>query len=171
MNYYPIQKFIKDSKELQSFLDKHSELSMIIDVNNHYKKILLLSCASFYEMQIISLLKKFFDSNSHDPRIVSFVTKKALDRQYHTLFDWDKKNINRFLGFFGEEFKNNVSKKIKEDTELTLQMESFIQIGAERNRMVHENFLECLLDKTIEEIETLHNQASKFIEYLEKIIA
>jgi hypothetical protein len=34
--------------------------------------------------------------------------------------------------------------------------------------MVHENFMEYRLEKTFEEIATLHNSAIKLIEYLEK---
>ena len=53
----PIQKFIQDYKELNDFLMSKGQFSSSVDVNEHYRKILLLSCASYYETQIIDILK------------------------------------------------------------------------------------------------------------------
>lgn len=53
-----------------------------------------------------------------DKRIVHLVKSKAVERQYHTLFDWDSGNTNKFWKFFGEETKNDVRIKIKNDEQL-----------------------------------------------------
>jgi len=163
----PIQKFIEDYKNLNNFLISNGQISSSVDINEHYRKILLLSCASYYETQIIDILKAFVKLNSNDDRIFSFMNNKAIQRQYYTYFDWDQtNNINKFLGMFGEEFKTTISNEIKSNNDLALQVKAFLEIGSERNKMVHRNFLEYKLDKTFDEITELHNKAQLFIEYI-----
>jgi len=167
----PIQKFIEDYKKLNNFLISNGQISSLVDINEHYRKILLLSCASYYETQINDILKAFVKLNSNDDRIFFFMNNKAIQRQYYTYFDWDQtNNINRFLGMFGEEFKATISNEIKSNNDLTSQVNAFLEIGAERNKMVHKNFLEYKLDKTFDEITALHNKAQLFIEYIRKIL-
>ena len=144
---------------------------MAININEHFRKVLLLSCASYFESQITGTIIEFVESNSRDARICCFLKNKALKRQYHTLFNWEANNINAFLGLFGEDFKDKISKEIKDNSELSQQAKDFLIIGNERNKMVHENFLEYKLDKTFEEIVVLHNSAMKFIEYIKDIFS
>lgn len=164
----PIQTLIDDYYELNDFLVKKKQISQSIQINEHYKKILLLSCASYYEKQIIEIIKSFVESNTRDERIISFVSNKAIKRQYHTYFQWEQtNNINNFLGLFGLEFKEKVSEEIKSSEDLSRQVKAFLEIGAERNRMVHQNFLEYHLEKTFDEIVRLHEDAICFINYIE----
>lgn len=166
----PIQSFIEDYEELKNTLTDAGEISLAVTVNEHYRKVLLLSCASFYETEIVDVIRTFVMNNSTDNRVFEFLNKKAIYRQYHTYFDWKQtNNINQFLGCFGEEFKIKISTDIKNNEELSMQVKAFLTIGAERNKMVHENFLEYKLEKTFEEIIELHNQAEKFIQYLREI--
>lgn len=163
----PIQTFIDDYNELHSFLFDNGKISESITISDHYRKILLLSCASYYEAKIIEIIKTFIENKASDDRITSFVTAKAIERQYHTYFDWDSSNINRFLSMFGSDFKEQVSAEIKANKKLEEQVKAFISIGAERNKMVHNNFLEYTLNKTFDEIIELYDKANLFISYLE----
>ena len=166
----PIQKLIEDYKDLQNILVGNGEISSSIIVNEHYRKIFLLSCASFYETEILEIIRRFVIKNSKDNRVFEFLNKKAIQRQYHTYFNWDQtNNINQFLSCFGEKFKNKISDEIKKDENLARYVKSFLIIGSERNKMVHGNFLEYKLEKTFEEIISLYNDANQFIEYLKKI--
>lgn len=163
----PIQKLIDNYYELYDLLVKQGEISQSIQVNEHYRKILLLSCASYYEKQITQIIKDFVMLKTEDERIISFVNNKAINRQYHTYFQWDQaNNINQFLGLFGAEFKKTISEEIKSSDELSKQISSFLEIGAERNKMVHQNFLEYQLEKTFDEIVKLHKEALNFINYI-----
>ena len=165
----PIDKLILDYNELTKFLLESGQLSESINVKDHYRKILLLSCASYYETRIVSVVKNFVKQKSSDEKLCEFVSNKAINRQYHTYFNWkEKNNINNFLGLFGDNFKNKVSTEIRQDESLESNVTAFLIIGAERNSIVHENFLEYNLEKTFEEIVELHNKAIRFIEYLEK---
>lgn len=163
----PIQCFIDNYFETQGFLLKNGQVSQAVDINEHYKKILLLSCASYYEKQITGVIKYFVETKTSDVRIISFLDNKAIQRQYHTYFNWDQSNnINNFLGLFGPEFKETVSKEIKENDSLSKQVKAFLEIGAERNKMVHQNFLEYNLEKTFPEIVALHKEALGFVEFI-----
>lgn len=164
----PIQKFKDEYKYIQKYLIDNGQISMSVSVSNHYRKIFLLSCASLFEKQIKDILINFVDKNTGDARISYFLTNKAIERQYHTYFDWDKKNINKFLGLFGSEYKKKIELVIKQNQSLSEQIEAFLTIGFERNKMVHENFLEYQLNKTFEEICDLSEKASKFIQFIEE---
>ncbi len=165
----PIQKFIDEYDELYKTLISQNQISMAINISEHYRKVLLLSCASYYESQITDTIQEFVKSNSGDARIYCFLNNKAIKRQYHTFFNWDDNNISQFLGLFGSDFKDKIKSEIKKDPELTQNIKDFLAVGNERNKMVHENFLEYKLDKTFEEIVNLHKSAIKFIEYIKEI--
>ena len=129
---------------------------------------MLFSCASYYETKIVEIIKAFVTSKSCDSRISEFVNNKAIQRQYHTYFDWKQtNNINTFLGMFGQDFKEEVLAEIKASENLAEQIKSFMIIGSERNKMAHGNFLEYKLNKTFDEIVELQEKANHFIEYLE----
>ena len=163
----PIQVFYENYRELNDFLIDHGEYSLSSEVNHHFRKIYLLSCASYYESQIVDMIKQFIQNNSSDDRVLTFATNKAIDRQYHTYFDRKQTtNVNAFLGLFGMDFKERISLEIKRNEKLSEQVMAFLTIGVERNKMVHGNFLEYTLDKTFGELLELNNKASQFINYL-----
>lgn len=166
----PIQTLIDDYRDLNIFLMNNGQVSESLTVAEHYRKILLLSCASYYETRIVEIIKKFVEAKASDNRIYAFVSNKAISRQYHTYFNWDQtSNINSFLGLFGTDFRDRISAEIKADKALQEQVKAFLTIGSERNKMVHNNFLECKLDKTFDEIVTLQEKANLFVAYLERI--
>lgn len=163
-----IDCFISEYNDLESYLLEQQQASALVQLKNHYRKVLLLSCASYYETRILKMLFDFTSKVSSDERLISFLKNKAIERQYHTFFNWEGKNINSFLGLFGNDFKSKISNEIQTNQTLSEQMKAFLTIGNERNLMVHENFMEYKLEKTFEEILSLHKQAMEFIAYLEK---
>lgn len=167
----PIQIFSKQYRELYDSLISQGKVTYANEVNEHYRKILLLSCASYYESQITSIIQEFVRKNSSDLRVFEFLNNKALQRQYHTFFNWkdyNTPNINNFLGLFGVEFKDAVSREIKSNGDLKSYVKAFLTIGNDRNLMVHENFLEYKLEKTFDEILVLHENAERFIDFLKE---
>lgn len=166
-----IQSLVENYKELDSFLKSQGMLSESIEISNHYRKILLLSCASYYESKITTIIQAFVKTHTRDDRIFNFLNNKAIQRQYHTFFNWDSTNINNFLGLFGSDFKVNISKEIADNERLKICMRAFLAIGNERNKMVHENFLDYQLEKTFDELISLHSDAITFIEYLSSALS
>ena len=84
---------------------------------------------------------------------------------------YENTNINNFLGLFGSDFKVNISKEIADNERLKICMRAFLAIGNERNKMVHENFLDYQLEKTFDELISLHRDAITFIEYLSSALS
>jgi len=160
------KEFVFQYRELKDFLLQNNKLSYQNMIEEHLKKSFLLSCASYHESQICHTIECFLKNKSSDDKVLNFAKNKGVSRQYHTYFDWDKSNANKFLGLFGTEFKAIVNKDIDSKSELKEAIIAFLSIGNERNLMVHENFLDYNLTKTFEEIEVLNEKALFFINYL-----
>jgi hypothetical protein len=98
--------------------------------------------------------------------VESFVRKKAISRQYHTLFSWDTPNANQFFGYFGDEFRIGMSQKIQTSDKLLESIRAFMEIGRERNRLVHQDYATFPLEKTLDEIYALYQKGLYFVEIL-----
>lgn len=161
-----IERQYQDAKELYAYLIKHDEVSFASYIDGVYKKVLLLSAASFFEYMITSHIKKFTQKASKsDMRLVTLVEKKVLVRQYHTLFDWNSNNTNKFWGLFGDETRKKARELIDNDDNLTQAEKAFLDLGKSRNSLVHENFSEYDINTTLQEIYDKYKSACKFIDF------
>ena len=59
-------------------------------------------------------------------------------------------------------------KNVKENVDLANSIKAFLEIGRERNKMVHQNFAEIVIDKTAEEIYKLYQTSLLFIKTIKK---
>ena len=160
------------------FLDENKQPSLSSDLNKYFKKVLILSAASYFEHEIQLLLVRFVsDSTNGNPKLVSFLKRKAIGMQYHTYFTWGEKNkpdepgknANAFFSMFGDDFRTECEGEVKKDAGLNSAIKSFIEIGHLRNILVHSNFAAMNLDtKTTEEIYKLYESATPFLTYLER---
>lgn len=164
----PIQNFIKDYTELKEFLFVQGQISMANEVDDHFRKVLLLSSASFFETEIQNIIVDFVSNHSNDSKVVQFLKNKAIMRQYHTYFNWKDKNANSFFGLFGDEFKCKITQEMNGNDDLKDKMKAFMELGNERNKMVHENFLSYNLQKTFDEIVSMYEKSKEFVEYIKK---
>lgn len=71
-------------------------------------------------------------------------------RQYHTWFDWDKTNANQLFALFGQEFKAKIMPHVAESEPLKNSIGAFLEIGNERNKLVHQDYAIFALGKTLE---------------------
>lgn len=155
------------NKNIIDYLVEQKEVSFQLDMDNKLKKVLIVSTASYFETKISNLLLAFFGIKSNgNQEIVSFLKNKAISRQYHSYFDWDKSNINKFLSLFGEEFKKQASEDIKIQ-ELEPSVKAFLRLGDLRNQLVHKNMATFYIEQTSEEIYALYKQALRVVNYLE----
>ena len=160
-----IDRLVERQDAVLNFLREANQLSMAMDFEDSYKKLLIMTCGSWFESYLINHICDFAKSAA-DPRISELVKNKALNRQYHTLFKWDAANINQFLGMFGEAYKQRVSAVLNEDIVLTKGMRDFLQIGVERNRLAHGNLGEISPDLTVQEIKDKFYSAWLFLQFL-----
>ena len=166
------QQYI-DSQGIAKFLTEHDEITYAIFVKDIYRKIFILSAASFFEKSICMLLKSYVSdvTTSKDKRIVNLVENKVIGHQYYALFNWDDNNTNSFWGLFGTETKNKVKILIRSDENLKKAEKDFLEIGRIRNELVHRNFAENnQINLTLEEINIKYISACKFIDFVSTVL-
>jgi citrate lyase synthetase len=166
-----IERQYQDSKDLIAYLMEKSEVSFATYIDSVYKKVLVLSAASYFESVISKDISAYATKVSgSDKRIVTLIENKAIKRQYHTLFDWDKNNTNKFWSLFGENTKNKVREQLDANEHLKTAEQAFVELGRQRNLLVHENFAEYDVNTTVEEIYEKYKLACEFVSYIEKVL-
>ncbi len=160
-----IDQLYAENEALVQYLYTQKQISFATTVNANFRKTLLVAIASYFEVKVRDDLTAFItDTVGEDHPLLHLSKRKALDRQYHTYFDWKGKNANAFFALFGEPFKTYMTKKVAADEDLSEAIKAFLELGETRNQIVHESFAEFTLEKTPEEIYTLYKQARTFVE-------
>jgi hypothetical protein len=164
-----IDQLHSDTSQLLTHLTEKGEMSLHSFANGNLRKVLLLSAASWFETRISEAILKFAEvhSNGHSG-IQSLIKKKAVDRQYHTYFDWKKEKPGPFYGLFGDVCGEDMKKEINADSNIKDGLAAFLELGNLRNELVHENFAAFPFNKTAEEVHALYQKAEKFVSYVER---
>lgn len=173
---------------LKSLLESTKEVSLLSSYTNTFRKVLILSCGSYFEEQVTKILKKYaYKCSSGDDKLVNFIYNQAIAGKYHTLFDWGKQNdpdspkktANRFYSLFGVEFAEEVKTELKSETTrfgnksecINQAITAFLELGHLRNILVHNNFAEYSYNqKTPEDIYNLYKDAIFFVAYIKDIL-
>jgi len=125
-----------------------------------------------------NLFKAFLDKCSilgHNP--FTLKTKKFNISMYESVFvalcdtgyrkhNLEVKNIDLSQLRFGNEFKCNCEKKVKEDPKLEEAVGAFIELGIERNKLIHTNLAASTIEKTLEEYYDLYKKSIIFLEFM-----
>lgn len=166
-----VDKLFSEHGELIKYLEEKKEISMKVFVEENFKKNILLCIASLFEHRITNLLTNFVDRvGNKSIKLNSFVYKGAISRKYHTLFEWETPNANKFFSFFGDEFKSEMKQRIKTNEALDKSVKAFLQLGQQRNLLVHQNFGEQFIEKTADELYEEYKIADNFITFIEEEI-
>lgn len=166
-----VDKLFLDHEELIKYLEEKREISMKVFVEENFKKNILLCIASLFEYRITEILTNFVDRvGNKSIKLNSFVYSGAISRKYHTLFEWETPNANKFFSFFGDEFKVEMKQRVKASEELNKSVKAFLQLGQQRNLLVHQNFGEQFIEKTANELYEQYKIASGFIKFIEEEI-
>lgn len=164
-----IDQIHADTSQLLKHLTEGGELSLHSFANENLRKVMLLSAASWFETRISAAILEFakIHSSGH-PGIQSLIKKKAVDRQYHTYFDWNNEKPGAFYGLFGEVCGECMKREINADSNLKAGFAAFLGLGSLRNELVHENFAAFPFEKTAEEVHALYQKAEDFVQYVER---
>jgi HEPN superfamily RiboL-PSP-like protein len=163
----PVDRLYREASEVVEALQKTPEVSLQLVAADHFRKSLLLAAASYFEHLICDCVVKFVRERSGGSTLVeSFVRNKAIARQYHTWFQWEGNNANQFFGLFGSDFKSAMGSRIREVEEMQSSVRAFLELGNERNRLVHQDYATFQMEKTLDEIYILYQSALKFVETL-----
>ena len=102
MDTAPVDALITGYGAIISALEKASETSLAMAARSVFTKYLIMSCGSLFEQEISSGLERVASATA--PTVIAQLARnKAIKRQYHTFFDWDKSNVNSFLGLMGSQ--------------------------------------------------------------------
>jgi RiboL-PSP-HEPN len=162
-----IDRLYDEATAVIELLHKGSETSLQVAAADHFRKALFLAVASHFEDLICNCVLDFVRERANGSSLVeSFVRNKAIARQYHTWFAWGENNANQFYGLFGSQFRTAMMAQISETPELRNSVKAFLELGNERNRLVHQNYATFLMEKTLDEIYGLYKDASRFVDLL-----
>ena len=132
----------------------------------NFRKVLLLAAASYFERQLTEVVVSYVEAVTAPNHVVTWlIRKRVVERQYHTWFAWEARNANRFFSMFGDSFKADMSKLVNKNEKLSSSIQAFMEIGRERNDMVHQDFGSYTLEKTSKEIYEKYRSAAKFVEW------
>ncbi|MBD8556931.1 hypothetical protein IFT84_20690 [Rhizobium sp. CFBP 8762] len=160
-----VDNIYDEFQDAVAVLKAANEISLHVMLEANLRKTLLLGAASYFEVRLIREVGAFTDEiTSGNELIRALVQQKAISRQYHTWFEWDKPNANKFFGMFGETFKNYMTTKVASDADLAKSVKSFLKIGSERNRLVHGDYASLFIDLTPTEIYELYQSANSFVD-------
>ena len=166
-----IKSLYDEYSELIEFCKLNEQVSFELYINDIYKKALLLSAASYFEAMITKTIHDFVNKKTkHNTEIISFIENKAIKRQYHTFFNWDGNNANQFFGLFGDTFRCKAREEIQAKR-LNEAEAAFMTIGRERNRLVHQNYIEVQINDTFEEIYAKYEKACDFINLITQLLS
>ena len=101
--------------------------------------------------------------------LAEFVKRQAIGRRFTQLFDWGSdetpgRNATSFYKSFGDGFSTHMKQKVQEDREFDASVKAFLEIGRLRNQMVHENYADFQLNKTVEDVYSLYARAARFVD-------
>lgn len=162
-----IDEIYKDAKTIVEMLERNAEVSLQVVVGDNFRKVLLLAAASYFEHRVCNAVLDFVRERSGGSELVaSFVRNKAIARQYHTWFSWEQNNANQFFGLFGNSFRTEMIARVKASEEMQKAIEAFLELGNERNKLVHQDYATFPLEKDLEEIYTLYRSALSFVDRL-----
>jgi hypothetical protein len=166
-----VRGMVADHEAIRTHLMTQGEVSFAATLEVSIPKVALLSAASWVEDQVQRIVLDLFQEAMADaPHRVSFVKAAGVDRRYHTWFDWDRRNANKFFGLFGSDFKEYCAQQVRDDPHLSASIAAFMELGDLRNTLVHENFASFPLGKSLAEVEALFNDALQFVEALPALL-
>jgi len=162
-----VDRLYDDFYELSKLLNQSNEISLISSAEENFKKSLLLSAASYFEKRLSDCVVEFTCEVAGEQHIItSLIKNKAIKRQYHTWFKWDDKNANSFFALFGSEFSQLAKSAVKTNNALDDAIKAFLELGNDRNRLVHQDFGNFTLEKTTLEIYELYKSAMLFLDWI-----
>lgn len=166
-----VDKLYGEYAAMVSMMDQYNAVSFRNTLNENFRKALLLSAASHFEHRITSDVIEFCAEVARGNSMIPMLVKnKAVSRQYHTWFQWEGGNANAFFNMFGEDFRSHMIDIVKVDQNIAKSISDFLEIGRERNRLVHQDYGSYFLEKTSEEIFGLYVSAMIFVDFIPKAL-
>ena len=171
MSEAAMDRLFQESASLVESVKQSSDISLRFFADEHLPKVLLLAVASHFEKRMTDAVMHFSEQClAIDHPLVNLIKNKAVSRQYHQWFVWEGRNANKFFSLFGERFREYAKRSVGEDEELHQSVVSFLQLGLERNRLIHGDYVSFQMNKSRDDIYRLYNDASKFVDWFQRAV-
>lgn len=162
----PVDRLYEESSDVIKALGV-SEPSSAISAGDIFRKALVLAAASYFEYRVSGCVLDFVEERANgDALVIGLVKNKAISRQYHTWFKWDDTNANQFFSLFGAAFRQVMVDRVRANDDLKASIRAFLEIGNERNKLIHQDFASFALEKTLDEIYALYEKSLVFVDGL-----
>ena len=167
--YNRIDQIWSDHRELVAYLQSSNQLQLQFRAEEAFSKTLIVAAASYFEVQLTHIIVDLFREATHGAEpLAQFVKNQAIGRRFAQLFDWGDgtrpgRNANGFYKSFGPEFADYMKQKVESDQTFDASVKAFLEIGDLRNQMVHGNFVDFQLNKTVDEVYQLYQTATDFV--------
>ena len=163
----PIDVFYNANRNISERLAAIGEISLKTTFDSLFAKSLLIAVTSFFEGRIQDDIKTFAREVAQSTLVSSLIQSKAISRQYHTYFDWkDAQNANSFFRLFGSDFLEFMKAEVKQNPELDSAVKAFLDLGMDRNNVVHIDFATNAAAKTADEVYYAYQTALQFVDAL-----
>lgn len=141
-------------------------ISGLVFVEEMATKTLIVAAAGEYELLVTRNVLECYEKIGVPESLTTFAKRHGLDRKYHALFDWDSKNpANRFLSFFGDDFKKKHMELLAADP-FAKSLVDFCYINITRNNIVHRGFARVSVDCTFSEAWDKYQSGMRFVDYI-----
>ena len=180
-----VNEVVEDYNIVQEMiLPKEPTIAQNLSV--HLTKILILTCASYYEQLLQTAYINYaeqeskrygdkphgFDNDKRDKSVYQKFAFGKIEDTKDLKFLPDTKRMLEPLKFFGDKFRDKIYDEIKSDNEKERQLKAFQEIFAIRNLIAHQTFVQFnsnkVRNKSFLDIKQMHEDAIKFVEYLKE---
>jgi len=168
-----VNKIAYDFEDSLQYLNSSLKITEKNNLEILKVKVSILTLGTYIENRTYDLIVQILN-RSKDDILSEFLINQALNRKFHTMFDFKSLNIKKFLKLFGQPFSDYICSMISDDEEFSRSIECFMLISSKRNILAHDNFYISSIDFTFDEIINKAKYINifflKFLEYAEKYI-
>lgn len=162
-----IEEFFSTHKSVYDFLLAKGEPTFATETNDNFRRSLVLAIASSFEHEITGIMREIPRVHAGKSTLVAgILEQRVISRQYHTYFDWERRNANKFFGMFGSEFSERAKAHVRDSPSLNQSIVDFLELGETRNKLVHLDYVTFDINKTPDDIIALYRSARLFISFL-----
>ena len=162
----PVDVFYNANRNISERLAAIGEISLKTTFDSLFAKSLLIAVTSFFEGRIQDDIKAFVMEVAQSPLVSGLIQSKAISRQYYTYFKWETANANAFFALFGSDFREFMQAEVKQNPELGSAVRAFLDLGRDRNNVVHVDFATNAAAKTADEVYDAYQTALQFVDAL-----
>ena len=146
------------------------DVILLVNTRSAFAKAMILAAGNWLERRTLHALADFTASSSNKQTLVFFVRAGAIDRKFHTLFNWKSGTVNYFLGKFGKDFKEKVLEASGENDNVQRASHDFMNLVAERNKLAHSSQIGDEAQFTASDVRTMFYNAAGWVSWIGRFL-